>query len=75
MFGKTDLLVMPKPLPVKRGKIAQRVPLAVMGVTAAIADLLEQAAHGDQGIIQRPRQGGQHPTGAALKEFFQAISG
>ncbi len=70
MPGKADGLVMPEALPVKGGRGLERVPIAVMGVTAVIAGLLEQTAHGDVGLIQGLGQRGQPPAEGARKELF-----
>jgi hypothetical protein len=73
VFGEADPAEVPQPLAVKVGAVAEGVPLAVMGVAAAIADLLEEAPHGDAGAIQGLSQLVEHPAFAAVEQFSQAL--
>jgi len=41
VFGEANVLVMPNALAVKLGRVSEGVPLAVIGVTPEVADLLE----------------------------------
>src|SRR5258708_5438079 len=72
-FGKADVLVMPKTIAVKLGGVAENVPLAVMGVTPEVAQLLEMAPHGDQRATARLSQVGEHPAGAAVEGLRQPL--
>lgn len=47
VFGKADSTVVPQAVAIKVRGIVQGLPLAVVGVTPEIADLLEEAAHRD----------------------------
>ena len=73
VFGKANGLMVPNPLPVKLRETAEGVPLAVMGIAAVIAQVVEEAAHRNEGITEGLSQGSQHPTGAALEELLQAV--
>ena len=73
--GKADPFVVPKTVPVKLRRVAERVPLAIMGVAPEIADLLEEATDRDQGIPESLSQLVEHPAFAAVEQFFQPIGG
>jgi len=75
MFGEADPAVVPQAIPVEVGGVVERVPLAVMSVTAAITDLLEEAPHRDEGVTQGLSQLVEHPAFAAVEQFFQALGG
>ena len=56
VLGKANVPVAPKAIAVKPGCASPRVPLAIMGVAAEIADLQEESAHRDERLIQSARQ-------------------
>lgn len=60
--GKADVLVVPKPVAVKPGSGPERVPFAIMGVTAEITHQAEESPHRDERIVKRLSQLGQDPA-------------
>lgn len=72
VFGEAYPAVMPQAVPVKVRRVVEGVPLAVVGVAAAIADLFEEAPHRDEGVTQGLSQLVEHPAFAAVEQFFQA---
>ena len=75
MLGKTNVSIVPKAIVIKSGCALQRVPLAVMSVTAEISDLKEEPAHRDERIIQSVCQIGQDPAWTPVEEFFELFGG
>jgi len=75
VLGKAKVAVVPKAIVVKPGCAAQRVPLAIMGVTAEISDLEEESAHRDERIVQGARQISQDPARSPIEHLFQLFSG
>ena len=75
MLGKAHVLVVPKAIAIKLGEVAEGVPLAILGVTPEVAELLEMASGGDQRAIKGLSHLGHHPAFAALEQFEQAFSG
>ncbi len=75
VLGKANAFVVPQAVAVKVGGVVQGVPLAVVGVTPEIADLLEEAACRDQGVAEGLGDLIEHPALAAVQEFFQAGGG
>ena len=51
-FRKTNLIVLPKTMNIENRYVLQRVPSAVMGVTAVIAYLQQESPDGDNGLLQ-----------------------
>lgn len=73
VFGEADPSVVPEAISVEVRGIVQGVSLAVLGVTPEVADVLEEAAHRDQGVAESLGELVEHPALAAVEQFFEAL--
>src|SRR5208282_610244 len=75
VFGKANLFIVPKAVPVELRSGTERVPLAIIGIAPEITDLLEEGTNGEQGITELLSQLSQCPAEALVKQRLQPFHG